>query len=128
MHGFYSYMLKNTKGFPSSVYSISAGLDYPSVGPEHSNLKEMGCAKYVTVSDEEAVDAFMALSRQEGIIPALESPHAVAQAIKMAPEMPKDARLLICLSGLGGKDLELVAETLNLYKQNPQPEEPKSSG
>lgn len=110
MHGFYSYMIKNNKGEPGEVYSISAGLDYPSVGPEHAYLKDTGRAEYVAITDKEAVDAFYALSRKEGIIPALESSHALAQAIKIAPSMPKDAILLVCLSGRGDKDVEQIEE------------------
>lgn len=80
MHGFHSYMIKDENGEPGAVYSISAGLDYPSVGPEHSYLKDIGRAEYISVTDKEAVDAFFLLSRTEGIIPALESSHALAQA------------------------------------------------
>ena len=108
MHGFYSYMIKDAAGEPGAVYSISAGLDYPSVGPEHSCLKDSGRAEYVSVSDEEAVAAFYELSRREGIIPALESSHALAQAIKMAPDMDREAILLVCLSGRGDKDVEQI--------------------
>lgn len=112
MHGFNSYMIKDDKGEPGEVYSISAGLDYPSVGPEHAQLKDMGRAEYVSVTDSEALDAFFALSRNEGIIPALESSHALAHAIKMAPAMPKDSNILICLSGRGDKDVAEVAEIM----------------
>ena len=108
MHGFYSYMIKDAAGEPGAVYSISAGLDYPSVGPEHSCLTDSGRAEYVSVSDEEAVAAFYELSRREGIIPALESSHALAQAIKMAPDMDREAILLVCLSGRGDKDVEQI--------------------
>lgn len=112
MHGFNSYMIKNSGGEPGEVYSISAGLDYPSVGPEHAQLKDMGRAEYVTVNDAEALDAFFALSREEGILPALESAHALAWAIKMAPDLPKDAILLVNLSGRGDKDVEQVAKIM----------------
>ena len=105
MHGFHSYMIKDENGEPGAVYSISAGLDYPSVGPEHSYLKDIGRAEYVSVTDKEAVDAFFLLSRTEGIIPALESSHALAQAVKVAPTLPKDTALLVCLSGRGDKDV-----------------------
>ncbi|MDE5833309.1 MAG: tryptophan synthase subunit beta, partial [Desulfovibrio sp.] len=87
MHGFHSYMIKNANGEAGEVYSISAGLDYPSVGPEHAQLKDSGRAEYVSVSDEEALRAFFALSRDEGILPALESSHALAYALKIAPGM-----------------------------------------
>ena len=113
MHGFNSYMVKDAKGDPGEVYSISAGLDYPSVGPEHALLKDTGRAEYVRVTDKEALDAFFALSRSEGIIPALESSHAVAQALKMAPELPQSAILLVNLSGRGDKDVAQVQHLLN---------------
>lgn len=109
MHGFNSYMIKNGAGEPGEVYSISAGLDYPSVGPEHAQLKDAGRAEYVIVSDSEALDAFFRLSRLEGILPALESAHALAYAIKMAPGMSRDQILLVNLSGRGDKDVEQVA-------------------
>lgn len=108
MHGFNSYMIKNEAGDPGEVYSISAGLDYPSVGPEHAQLKDTGRAEYVTVSDSEALEAFFRLSRLEGILPALESAHALAYAIKIAPEMARDQILLVNLSGRGDKDVEQV--------------------
>lgn len=108
MHGFHSYMIKDAAGGPGEVYSISAGLDYPSVSPELAHLKDTGRASFVAVSDEEALDAFFMLSRLEGILPALESSHALAQAVKMAPEMSKDQILLVNLSGRGDKDVEQV--------------------
>lgn len=109
LHGFNSYMIKNAEGGAGEVYSISAGLDYPSVGPEHAQLKDSGRAEYVSVTDEEALDAFFLLSRHEGILPALESAHALAQAIRMAPAMTPDKVLLVSLSGRGDKDVEQVA-------------------
>ncbi len=111
MHGFRSYMLKDAKGEPAPVYSISAGLDYPGVGPEHSHLKDSGRAEYVCVSDDEALDAFFALSKLEGIIPALESSHALAHVLKVAPQMP-GARILVCLSGRGDKDVDQISQML----------------
>ncbi len=105
LHGFSSYLLQDDKGEAASVYSISAGLDYPGVGPEHAQLKDMGRAEYVTVTDEEAVQAFFTLSRAEGIIPALESSHALAHALRLAPSLRKDQYILVCLSGRGDKDL-----------------------
>ena len=105
-------MIKNAAGDAGSVYSISAGLDYPSVGPEHSMLKDAGRAEYVSITDKEALEAFFTLSRHEGIIPALESSHALAHAIKMAPGMPQDAILLVNLSGRGDKDVAQVAEMM----------------
>lgn len=110
MHGFNSYMIKNNQGEAGEVYSISAGLDYPSVGPEHALLKDSGRAIYVSVTDSEALDAFFKLSGSEGILPALESAHAVAQAIKMAPNMGKGDVLLVNLSGRGDKDVQQIAD------------------
>ena len=109
LHGFESYLLQNEKGEPLPVYSIASGLDYPSVGPEHAFLKDSGRVDYVTVSDEEAVDAFFKLSRYEGIIPALESSHAIAYAMKMAKNK-KAASILVTCSGRGDKDVDYVVE------------------
>ncbi|MDD3931649.1 MAG: tryptophan synthase subunit beta [Eubacteriales bacterium] len=109
MHGFRSIMLQDEKGEPSPVYSIASGLDYPSVGPEHAYLRDLGRVRYTTATDEEAVDAFFTLSRLEGIIPALESAHAVAYAIKLASERPSGSILVNC-SGRGDKDLDYVLE------------------
>ncbi len=112
LHGSLSYVLQDEDGQTAVVHSVSAGLDYPGVGPEHSQLKDTGRAEYVSVSDKEALDAFVALSKLEGIIPALESAHAVAHVMKIAPAMPKDAALVICLSGRGDKDAYEVARIL----------------
>jgi tryptophan synthase beta chain len=109
MHGFNSIMLKDEKGEPAPVYSIASGLDYPSVGPEHAFLRDCGRVKYDVASDEEAVDAFFKLSRYEGIIPALESSHAVAYAMRRAKEMGTGS-ILVNLSGRGDKDLDYVIE------------------
>ncbi|MBR1761400.1 MAG: tryptophan synthase subunit beta [Schwartzia sp.] len=109
MHGFNSIMLKDEKGDPAPVYSIASGLDYPSVGPEHAFLHDAGRVKYDVASDEEAVDAFFKLSRYEGIIPALESSHAVAYAMRRAKEMGEGS-ILVNLSGRGDKDLDYVIE------------------
>lgn len=109
MHGFNSIMLKDEKGDPAPVYSIASGLDYPSVGPEHAFLRDCGRVKYDVASDEEAVDAFFKLSRYEGIIPALESSHAVAYAMRRAKEMGTGS-ILVNLSGRGDKDLDYVIE------------------
>ena len=109
MQGFNSIMLSDANGEPAPVYSIASGLDYPSVGPEHAMLRDMGRVKYVGATDEEAIDAFFMLSRYEGIIPALESAHAVAYAIKLAKEMQTGA-ILATLSGRGDKDLDFVIE------------------
>ncbi|MBR6535214.1 MAG: tryptophan synthase subunit beta [Clostridia bacterium] len=109
MHGFNSIMLKDDAGDPAPVYSIASGLDYPSVGPEHAYLHDCGRVQYVTATDEEAVKAFFALSKYEGIIPALESSHAVAYAMKYAKEH-NTGSILVCLSGRGDKDVDYVAE------------------
>ena len=109
MHGFNSIMLKDENGKPAPVYSIASGLDYPSSGPEHAYWKELGRVKYVTANDEEAIHAFSTLSRMEGIIPALESAHAVAYAMKLAREMGTGS-ILVNLSGRGDKDMDYVIE------------------
>ncbi|GAB6174371.1 tryptophan synthase subunit beta [Paradesulfitobacterium aromaticivorans] len=108
-HGMKSYFCQDQYGQIAPVYSISAGLDYPGVGPEHANLHDIGRAKYVPVTDDEAVEAFEYLSRTEGIIPAIESAHAVAYARKLAPTMGKDRILVINLSGRGDKDVAAIA-------------------
>lgn len=113
MHGFDSIMLKDENGDPAPVYSVASGLDYPSVGPEHALLREEGRVKYDSVTDEEAIDAFFKLSRYEGIIPALESAHAVAYAMRRAKEM-KTGSILVNLSGRGDKDLDYVIEHYGL--------------
>lgn len=113
MHGFNSYMLKDKQGEPAPVYSISAGLDYPSVGPEHSHLKDLGRAEYVHASDKEATDAFFKLSQREGIIPALESSHALAYALKLAPQLDKDKIIIVNLSGRGDKDVAQIEDMIN---------------
>ncbi|MCP3671844.1 MAG: tryptophan synthase subunit beta [Gammaproteobacteria bacterium] len=109
MHGFKSYMLKDKEGEPQEVYSVASGLDYPSVGPQHSYLKDIKRVIYETVDDKEAIDAFFELSRLEGIIPAIESAHAVAQAVRMAKNGEKGS-ILINLSGRGDKDIDFVVE------------------
>lgn len=108
-HGMKSYFCQDEYGQIAPVYSISAGLDYPGVGPEHANLHDIGRAEYVPVTDEEAVCAFEYLSRNEGIIPAIESAHAVAHAIKIAPTMDKDKIIVITVSGRGDKDCAQIA-------------------
>jgi tryptophan synthase beta chain len=108
MHGFNSYMLKDQAGEPAEVYSISAGLDYPSVGPEHAHLKDLGRAEYVHASDKEALDAFFLLSRTEGIIPALESSHALAHALRIAPGLSPETIIIVNLSGRGDKDVDQI--------------------
>lgn len=108
-HGMKSYFCQDEYGQIAPVYSISAGLDYPGIGPEHSYLKDINRAEYVPVTDDEAVDAFEYLSKVEGIIPAIESSHAVAYARKIAPTMDKDKIIVICLSGRGDKDVAAIA-------------------
>ena len=113
IHGFKCYLLQDEKGEPAPVYSIASGLDYPGVGPEHSMLKDQGRVNYVVASDDECVDAFFELSRKEVIIPALESAHAVAFALKLAREKPRQS-ILINLSGRGDKDLDFIVEKYGL--------------
>lgn len=114
LHGMKTLLLQDSEGQVMPVYSISAGLDYPGVGPEHAYYKKSGRAEYVSVTDEEAVDAFMELSRTEGIIPALESAHAVAYAFKLIPQLSKDKIVIINLSGRGDKDVETIASLLEV--------------
>lgn len=109
MHGFNSIMLKDENGNPAPVYSVASGLDYPSSGPEHAFLRDIGRVKYDVVTDEETVDAFFKLSRMEGIIPAIESAHAIAYAMKLARTMGKGS-ILINLSGRGDKDMDFIIE------------------
>ena len=110
LHGNRTYLLQDENGQIIETHSISAGLDYPGVGPEHAWLKDSGRAEYVTITDSEALQAFHNLCRLEGIIPALESSHAIAYATKLAPTLPKDKILLVNLSGRGDKDMHTVAE------------------
>ncbi|MCH7768869.1 MAG: tryptophan synthase subunit beta [Nitrospinae bacterium] len=112
LHGSKSYVLHNEDGQILPAHSISAGLDYPGVGPEHAYYKETGRAEYVAVTDEEALEAFRFCSEEEGIIPALEAAHAIAHVRKLAPTLPKEHIIVICLSGRGDKDVDLVAEVL----------------
>lgn len=112
LHGMKTYLLQDDDGQIQEAYSVSAGLDYPGVGPEHSYLKEIGRVTYTSINDEEALEAFQLLSKTEGIIPALESAHAVSFALKLAKEMGKDNSIVICLSGRGDKDVEAVSRLL----------------
>jgi tryptophan synthase beta chain len=112
LHGAKSYLLQDDNGMIEATHSIAAGLDYPGVGPEHSWLKDMGRAEYIGVSDEQALSAFMMLSQLEGIIPALESAHAVQAGFERAKEMHKGEIVVITVSGRGDKDLETVVERL----------------
>ena len=108
-HGMKSYFCQDERGQIAPVYSISAGLDYPGIGPEHAHLHDIGRAEYVPVTDEQAVEAFEYLSRTEAIIPAIESAHAVAYAKLLAPTLPKDQSIVITISGRGDKDCAALA-------------------
>jgi len=110
MHGFYSYLLQDEAGNPLEAYSISAGLDYPGVGPEHSHLKDAGLVRYDAVSDAEALEAFALLTHTEGIIPAIESSHALALLPRLAAELGPDATVVVNVSGRGDKDMDIVRE------------------
>jgi len=113
LHGMFTYLLQDDQGEPLSVHSIASGLDYPGVGPQHSYFKDAGRVGYVTATDKEALEAFSILSRTEGIIPALESAHAVAHAIKLAPTLGKEKVIIVNLSGRGDKDVDYVATLLS---------------
>ncbi|MEN8137404.1 MAG: tryptophan synthase subunit beta [Bacteroidota bacterium] len=115
IHGFKCYLLQDEKGEPAPVNTVASGLDYPGVGPQHSFLKDIERVNYDTINDKEAIDAFMELSREEGIIPALESSHAVAYAMKIAKDMPKTETILVNLSGRGDKDIDYVVEKFGDY-------------
>ncbi|MGX8852405.1 tryptophan synthase subunit beta [Amedibacillus sp. YH-ame10] len=114
LHGMKTIFLQDEKGEVLPVYSISAGLDYPGVGPEHAYLDEIKRAEYVSITDKEAVDAFLYLTKTEGIIPAIESSHALAYVMKLAPTMPKDSILCVTVSGRGDKDVKSIAEFLDI--------------
>jgi tryptophan synthase beta chain len=116
LHGFDSYLLQDENGEPLPVYSIASGLDYPGVGPEHAYLRDQGRIHYEAVTDEEAMEAFFLLSRFEGIIPAIESSHAVAYALRYAKEK-KTGSILVCLSGRGDKDIDYVYENYGCGEQ-----------
>lgn len=115
IHGFKCLVLQDEKGEPLPVYSIAAGLDYPGVGPEHSFYAESGRAEYVTITDRQAIDAFLYLSKTEGIIPAIESSHAVAYGCQLASSLPKDKIVVINLSGRGDKDVQEISHILKEY-------------
>ena len=108
LHGMMTYLLQDEQGQIAETHSISAGLDYPGVGPEHAHLKETGRVKYRTAKDADVIDAFLTLTRTEGIIPALESAHAVSEAMRLASSMPKSESVIVTLSGRGDKDVEIV--------------------
>jgi tryptophan synthase beta chain len=117
LHGNKTYLLQDQYGQIANAHSISAGLDYPGVGPEHAWLKDTGRASYVSVTDEEALEGFQVLTREEGILPALESSHAIAHVLKLAPTLPKDATIVVCLSGRGDKDIHTVSEAMGVTLQ-----------
>ena len=114
IHGMACYVLENDQGEPLPVHSIASGLDYPGVGPQHSLLKDLGRVEYTTATDQECLDAFMRVSRVEGIVPALESSHAVAWALREAPKLAKDIKIVVNVSGRGDKDADYVAAKLGL--------------
>jgi tryptophan synthase beta chain len=113
-HGMLTYVLQDPEGQIQNTHSISAGLDYPGVGPEHSFLKSLKRAEYVSATDKEAAEAFLMLSKEEGILPALESSHAVAYAVKLAKQMRKDESIVVTLSGRGDKDVETIANYMGV--------------
>jgi len=117
LHGNKTYLLQDELGQIRETHSIAAGLDYPGVGPEHSWLHDIGRAEYTSVTDAEALDALKLLSETEGIIPALESSHAVAHAIKLAPQLPKEQIMIVNLSGRGDKDMQSVAKAFGVTLQ-----------
>jgi tryptophan synthase beta chain len=114
IHGMFTYLLQDENGVPLPVHSIASGLDYPGVGPVHSDLKDRGRVIYETINDQEALAAFLELSRTEGIIPALESAHALAYALKLAASLPKEQIIVVNLSGRGDKDVDFVVESMDL--------------
>jgi tryptophan synthase beta chain len=114
IHGMFTYLLQDEQGQPLPVHSIASGLDYPGVGPIHSDLKDKGRVTYETINDTEALEAFQSLAKIEGIIPALESAHALAQAMKLAPQLGSDQIIIVNLSGRGDKDIDYVADRLKL--------------
>jgi tryptophan synthase beta chain len=114
LHGNKTYLLQDRHGQITPAHSISAGLDYPGVGPEHSWMKDTGRAEYVSITDTEALEGFRLLAQEEGIIPALESSHAIAHVMKLAPTMARDKSIVICLSGRGDKDMHTVAEAMGM--------------
>jgi len=114
LHGNRTYLLQDKHGQITHAHSISAGLDYPGVGPEHAWLKDVGRAEYVSITDDEALEGFRMLTQEEGIMPALESSHAIAHLIKLAPTLPKDKTIVVCLSGRGDKDIHTVAQAMGV--------------
>ena len=121
LHGAYTYVLQDDEGQTIESHSVSAGLDYPSVGPEHAFLRDAGRAEYYPVTDTEAMEGFRALARSEGILPAIESAHAVAGAMRLGKELGPDALLLVNLSGRGDKDVHTAASWFGLLDQDETP-------
>ena len=119
LHGSKSYLLQDAAGQIEEAHSISAGLDYPGGGPEHSHLHDIGRVEYVSITDAEAVDATFQLSRLEGILPALESAHAIADAMRVAPALPPEHTIVVNLSGRGDKDLDTLLKAAPERFQNP---------
>jgi len=114
LHGNKTYLLQDNDGQIANAHSISAGLDYPGVGPEHAWLKDTGRADYVSITDDEAMEGFRILTEEEGILPALESSHAIAHVLKLAPTLPRDKTIVVCLSGRGDKDIHTVADYMKV--------------
>ena len=125
MHGNLTYLLQSDDGQILDAHSVSAGLDYPGVGPEHSFFHDTGRVEYVTINDDDAIKAFQVLCHIEGIIPALESSHALAEVIRRAPSLPKDHIIVVNLSGRGDKDMDSVAHYL---EQHPEAQLGAASG
>jgi tryptophan synthase beta chain len=117
LHGNMTYLLQDDFGQIANAHSISAGLDYPGVGPEHAWLKDTGRASYVSITDEEALEGFKVLTLEEGILPALESSHAIAHVLKLAPTLSNEETIVVCLSGRGDKDIHTVAEVMGVKLQ-----------
>jgi tryptophan synthase beta chain len=117
LHGMLTYLLQDKYGQVTETHSISAGLDYPGVGPEHANLKDLNRAKYIECTDDDAIDAFIMLSKLEGIIPALEPSHALSYAMKLAKTMDKNENIVVTLSGRGDKDVEVVQQYLRIREK-----------
>lgn len=124
LHGSLSYVLQDSEGQTADVHSCSAGLDYPGVGPEHAFWKDAGRATYTSVSDAEAMEAFLLMARAEGIIPAAETAHAIAEAVRLASEMPSEQNLIVNVSGRGDKDVE---EALRLLGGEIEPMKARAS-
>jgi tryptophan synthase beta chain len=118
LHGNRTYLLQDADGQITDAHSISAGLDYPGIGPEHAWLHEIKRVEYVSITDDQALAAFHITCRQEGIIPALETAHALAEAIRLAPTLPKDHLMVVCLSGRGDKDMQTVMSHMAAQQEN----------